>query len=64
MITNLITNVYEDKQYNGQRVANEFRGLSTDTKPTEHVNNGDIFIEMDTSSIYFYDKTNEVWRKF
>lgn len=36
-------------------------GLSTDTKPTDGANNGDLFIEMDTSKIYFYDAAGEQW---
>ena len=35
-------------------------GLSTDTKPL-NVNNGTCFLEMDTSTIYFYDAANETW---
>ena len=35
-------------------------GLSSDTKPL-NVNNGTCFIEMDTSTIYFYDAENEQW---
>lgn len=43
----------------------EFRGLSTDNKPSS-INNGDIlngstFIEMDTQEIYFYDEENSEW---
>lgn len=39
-------------------------GLSTDTKPTENITNGSMFIEMDTSKIYFYDIDNLQWREF
>lgn len=43
----------------------ELRGLSTDEKPTEisgkKVDNGSIFIEMDTQKIFFYDLENEEW---
>lgn len=42
----------------------EVIGLSTDTKPTENISNGSIFIEMDTGKIYFYDKENTQWREF
>ena len=42
----------------------EVIGLSTDTKPTENITNGSIFIEMDTGKIYFYDKENTQWREF
>lgn len=35
-------------------------GLSTDTKPTIAAN-GSAFIEMDTSTIYFFDAENGEW---
>ena len=37
-----------------------FTGLKKDTKPTDsYISNGSIFIEMDTSTIYFWDKENK-----
>ena len=36
-------------------------GLSTDTKPTEGLFNGDSFYEMDTGSTYYYDQENSQW---
>lgn len=44
----------------------EFRGLSTDEKPTEtyggtKIANGSIFIEMDTEAILFYDADSKDW---
>lgn len=41
----------------------ELRGLSTDTKPDENVENGTLFIEMDTGKIYMYDLENEEWKE-
>lgn len=45
----------------------ELRGLSTDTKPTEfngeQIDNGSIFIEIDTGKIFFYDLENEEWKE-
>ena len=41
-----------------------YAGLSTDSKPTEGVNNGDCFLAMDTGKIYFYDAANEQWREW
>lgn len=41
----------------------EYRGLSTDTKPTENVANGTIFIEMDTGKLYMFDLENEEWKE-
>ena len=44
----------------------EFRGLSTDEKPTgtyggANIANGSIFIEIDTEDILFYDEANSTW---
>ena len=37
-------------------------GVSTDNKPTaEDVGNGSVFIEMDTSKVYFYDEADDAW---
>ena len=38
--------------------------LSTDTKPTENIENGSVLIEMDTGTVYFFDLENEEWRAF
>lgn len=39
----------------------ELRGLSTDEKPIENIENGSVFIEIDTGKIYMYDLENEQW---
>lgn len=36
-------------------------GLSTDEKPTSNVVNGSAFIEMDSSTIYFFDASSSQW---
>ena len=45
----------------------EFSGNSEDTKPTENgerlVDNGSVFIEVDTGKIFFYDLENEEWKE-
>jgi hypothetical protein len=41
----------------------EFRGLSTDQKPTENVDNGSIYIEIDTGKFYLFDLENEQWNE-
>lgn len=45
----------------------ELRGLSTDDKPTEvngsKIENGSMFIEIDTGKIYMYDLENEQWKE-
>lgn len=51
----------------GDYVSVELRGLSTDEKPTildeKIVDNGSIFIEIDTQKIYFYDLENQEWKE-
>lgn len=39
----------------------EFKGLSTDTKPTDSVPNGSTFYEMDTQKVYMFDAENQLW---
>ena len=45
----------------------EFSGTSSDTKPTENgeriVDNGSVFIEVDTGKIFLYDLENEEWKE-
>lgn len=52
-----------------------FWGLSTDTKPISEfvdegtntgvsIENGSIFIEMDTKNVFVYDRQNKLWREF
>jgi hypothetical protein len=46
MITTIETN---GKKYN------EFAGTSLDTKPTNGIGTGSIFIEVDTGKVFFYN---------
>lgn len=43
----------------------EFRGKSTDTKPINNnatvIKNGDVYLEMDTGVVYFYDEDTNSW---
>ncbi len=41
----------------------ELRGLSTDEKPTENIENGTVFVEIDTGKIYMYDLENKKWKE-
>lgn len=41
-----------------------FVGLSTDEKPVAGVANGSIFIEIDTSKLYFFDLEGEEWKEW
>lgn len=43
-----------------------FKGLSSDSKPTEIfdgtvIKNGSAFFEMDTQEVYFYDGDSKTW---
>jgi len=40
----------------------EYRGLSTDTKPTGSIN-GAAFIEIDTGKVYLFDAAGETWNE-
>lgn len=48
-------------------ISAEIRGLSTDEKPTivngKKIDNGSVFIEIDTGDVYLYDAENEEWNK-
>ena len=46
----------------GGRV-NEYRGKSTDEKPTVHVPNGSTFYEFDTVELYVFDADSSQWVK-
>ena len=41
----------------------ELSGLSTDTKPTDEVSTGSLFLEVDTGDVYAYDEEGETWGK-
>ena len=47
----------------GEKKGVELRGLSTDTKPTEGIENGSIYIEIDTGKIFMYDAENQLWKE-
>ncbi len=60
---------------NANRNDSLFWGLSTDTKPVDNfaesgsnastpIENGSIFIEMDTKNVFVYDRQNKLWREF
>lgn len=59
----MITNANNTK---GQRVPQEFFGLSTDNKPTNKFNgikvtNGSVFVEIDTKKVFIFDEENHTW---
>lgn len=51
---------------NGEGLMVELRGLSNDNKPIVigdgFVDNGSVFVEMDTQKIYFYDLDSSEWK--
>lgn len=56
-----------ERRFEGEsRVILELRGLSTDDKPTGtckniYIDNGSVFIEIDTGDVYLYDMDSETW---
>lgn len=48
-------------------ILSEFRGLSTDEKPTSwkdsQVENGSAFIEIDTGDVYMYSLDTQEWNE-
>ena len=36
-------------------------GKSTDKKPTEQVNNADMFYEIDTKKVFLFDEDGKTW---
>ena len=50
----------------GTKTYCEFRGLSTDTKPTTingyTIGNGSVFIEIDTQKLFFFDENTQTWK--
>lgn len=58
--------IYSQKDKdNNTKMEVELRGLSTDEKPQTIkgavVDNGSVFIEIDTGKIYMYDLENTTW---
>lgn len=53
--------------YQGEGRNTEFYGLSTDDRDSmeglENLPNGSTLFCMDTSEVYMWDKTNQIWRK-
>lgn len=45
------------------RWVHDVRCLSTDTKPTEGINNGSSLIEIDTGKGYVFDAENKEWHE-
>lgn len=48
---------------NGVATYFEYAGIHTDTKPTEKVATGSLFVEVDTGDVYIYDEASTTWNK-
>lgn len=52
---------------NSSLILCELRGLSTDTKPTQIktkvIDNGSVFIEIDTGKVYMFDAVSKLWKE-
>ena len=62
MISKIITTVKVRDMVDGlwrERV--EYYGLSSDIKPTDGIQNADVFYEMDTGALWMFDEQNSVW---
>ena len=59
--------LYENKNIrvvNGEvKGIKELRGLSTDEKPTAGIDNGSVFIEIDTGKVFMFDLKNAEWKE-
>ena len=55
--------VDEGKEY----ITGELRGLSTDEKPTKigekYIDNGTMFIEIDTGKLFLFDMDSDTWKE-
>lgn len=49
------------KQVNNRFAIRDYKGLSTDEKPTEDVGMNALFLELDTGDFYYFD--GEQWNK-
>ena len=51
----------------GNLILVELRGLSTDEKPTEinrkKIDNGSVFIEIDTGTVFMFDLDSSTWNE-
>lgn len=53
-------NLYSEAVVAG-RVLYTYTGLSTDTKPTQNITGGSMFIEIDTSTLFIFDESGQTW---
>jgi len=55
--------IVEEKIIDENKRYIEAYGLSTDTKPTELLITGSIFVEVNTGNAYLWDETGATWNK-
>ena len=59
--------IFKSYKTEGNKVTYELRGLADDSKPTKVeeniVDNGSVFIEIDTGDVYLYDLESETWNE-
>ena len=58
MIRNIIEMTIED-----DKLYIEAAGLSTDTKPTDDLITGSLFMEADTGKVYVFDEISGTWNE-
>lgn len=52
-----------DQKFEGDKHYIEATGLSTDTKPTDSIITGSVFVEVDTTKAYFFDEESGEWKE-
>ena len=55
--------ILEERIIEGNKKYIEASGLSTDSKPTENIVTGSVFIEVNTGNAYLYDEHGAEWDK-
>ena len=58
----MITAITDRDRQSEKAYSMEYRGLSTDSKPTD-APNGAAFLEMDTGDVYLYNADGPAWVK-
>lgn len=52
---------------NEEYITVELRGLAEDTKPTTYngktIDNGSVFVEIDTGKVFLYDLESQEWKE-
>lgn len=59
MIRNLVDTIFEGNKHYIEAV-----GLSTDTKPTENIVTGSLFVEVNTGKVYLHNEEGTVETKW